>query len=69
MHSSPPCGTWPAKMISSNGKFIDIVMLILTKGRERSTDEYGELLVSTGFRLNRVIPTPARFAVIEAFVV
>lgn len=53
--------------VPSNGKFIDIVMLILTGGRERSIDEYRELLASAGFRLNRVVPTAAQFAVIEAF--
>ena len=53
--------------VPSNGKFIDIVMLILTGGRERSVDEYRDLLASTGFRLNRVIPTAAQLAVIEAF--
>lgn len=53
--------------VASNGKFIDIVMLVLTGGRERSVDEYRELLASTGFRLNRVVPTAAQFAVIEAF--
>jgi hypothetical protein len=52
--------------IPSNGKFIDIVMLILTGGRERSIDEYRELLASAGFRLNKVVPTPAQFSVIEA---
>lgn len=53
--------------IPSNGKFIDIAMLLLTGGRERSADEYRELLASTGFRLNRVVPTAAQFALIEAF--
>jgi hypothetical protein len=53
--------------IPSNGKFIDIVMLILTGGRERSVDEYRELLASAGFRLSKVAPTAAQFAVIEAF--
>jgi hypothetical protein len=53
--------------VPSNGKFIDIVMLILTGGRERSVDEYRDLLASAGFRLNRVVPTAAQFAVIEAF--
>ena len=52
--------------VPSNGKFIDIVMLILTGGRERSVDEYRDLLASTGFRLNKVFPTAAQFAVIEA---
>ena len=51
----------------SNGKFIDIVMLVLWGGRERSTDEYRDLLASAGFRLNRVFQTAAQFAVIEAF--
>jgi SAM-dependent methyltransferase len=53
--------------VPSNGKFIDIVMLILTGGRERTPDEYRELLASAGFRLTRVVPTAAQFAVIEAF--
>ena len=53
--------------IPSNGKFLDIVMLILTGGRERSVDEYRELLASAGFRLGKVVPTAAQFAVIEAF--
>jgi len=53
--------------VPSQGKFIDIVMLILTGGRERSVDEYRELLASTGFRLSKVVPTAAQFAVIEAF--
>jgi hypothetical protein len=55
-----------AENVPSSGKFIDIVMLILTGGRERSTDEYRDLLATTGFRLNRVVPTPSQFAVIEA---
>lgn len=53
--------------VPSNGKFIDVVMLVLTGGRERSVDEYRELLASAGFRLNKVFPTAAQFAVIEAF--
>jgi hypothetical protein len=56
-----------AENVPSSGKFIDIVMLILTGGRERSTDEYRDLLATTGFRLNQVVPTPSQFAVIEAF--
>jgi hypothetical protein len=55
------------KNVPSNGKFIDIVMLVLTGGRERSVEEYRELLASTGFRLNRVVPTASGFAVFEAF--
>jgi hypothetical protein len=53
--------------VPSVGKFIDIVMLVLTGGRERSVEEYRGLLAGEGFRLNRVVPTAAQFAVIEAF--
>ena len=53
--------------VPSSGKFIDIVMLVLTGGRERSVEEYRELLASTGFRLNKVVPTASQFAVIESF--
>jgi hypothetical protein len=56
-----------AENVPSNGKFIDIVMLVMTGGRERSMDEYRELLASAGFRPNKVFPTAAQFAVIEAF--
>jgi O-methyltransferase domain len=55
------------KNVPSNGKFIDIVMLVLTGGRERSVEEYRELLASAGFRLDRVVPTDTGFAVFEAF--
>jgi O-methyltransferase domain len=54
------------KNLPSVGKFIDIIMLTLTGGQERTESEYRDLLASAGFRLNRVIPTSAEFAVIEA---
>jgi hypothetical protein len=50
----------------SLGKFIDLIMLVLTGGRERGVDEYQQLLVGAGFRLDRVVPTAAEFAIIEA---
>ncbi len=50
----------------SMGKFIDVVMLVLMGGRERSLEEYGKLLASAGFRLNRTFPTSAHFVVMEA---
>jgi O-methyltransferase domain/Dimerisation domain len=53
--------------VPSPGKFIDIVMLVLTGGQERTVEEYRELLASTGFQLSKVVPTPAQFSVIEAF--
>jgi hypothetical protein len=45
---------------------VDVVMLVLTGGKERAEGEFRELLTSSGFRLNRVLPTPAGISVIEA---
>jgi len=56
----------PEENLPAMGKFTDVVMLVLTGGRERTSKEYSELLASTGFRLARVVPTTAEFAVIEA---
>jgi len=44
---------------------IDIDMLILVGGRERTEREYGELLAATGWRLARTIPTE-RQSLLEA---
>jgi hypothetical protein len=48
------------------GKFIDIAMLSLSGGRERTEAEYATLLASAGFRLNRVIPINSQFDIVEA---
>ena len=50
----------------SNGKLVDLLMLVLTGGRERTTEEYGKLLLRTGFRLQRVVPTGTDFVIIES---
>jgi len=52
--------------LPSLGKVIDLIMLVLTGGRERTVDEYRDLLAGGGFRLNKVVPTAAEFAIIEA---
>ena len=54
------------KNLPSTGKIIDIIMLTLTGGQERTDDEYRDLLASAGFRLSRVISTAAEFAIFEA---
>jgi hypothetical protein len=56
----------PGKNLPSAGKFVDVAMLVLTGGRERTMDEYRSLLADSGFRLNRVVETPAEFAIFEA---
>jgi hypothetical protein len=47
-------------------KPMDITMLALLGGRERTEEEYRILLDGAGFTLDRVVPTPTPFAVVEA---
>jgi len=49
------------------GKMLDITMLALTPGQERSESEYRALLEKAGFRLARVIPTGSAVSLVEAF--
>jgi len=44
----------------------DVNMLVCTGGRQRSEPEFRSLLDGAGFRLTRIIPTPARVGVIES---
>jgi len=46
-------------------KFIDLNMLVMTGGRERTETEFRDLYERAGFRLTRVIPTESPFSVIE----
>jgi hypothetical protein len=43
----------------------DVNMMVVTGGRQRSEAEFRELYGSAGFRLTRIIPTPAMSSVIE----
>jgi hypothetical protein len=47
-------------------KFIDLNMLVMTGGKERTEKEFRELLAAAGFRLLRVIPTELPTAIVEA---
>jgi hypothetical protein len=49
------------------GEMHDIIMLALTRGRERTEPEYRALLDNAGFRLTRVVPTESAVSVVEAF--
>jgi len=46
-------------------KFIDLNMLVMTGGRERTEVEFRDLYQRAGFRLTRVVPTESPFSVIE----
>lgn len=49
------------------GKILDINMLTITGGLERTEPEYQALLDRARFRLSRVVPTQSAVSVIEAF--
>jgi hypothetical protein len=48
------------------GKILDITMLTVAGGRERSEEEYRTILKKAGFRITRVIPTSSPVSIIEA---
>lgn len=48
------------------GKDLDIEMLVMTTGRERTADEWTKVLADGGWRLTRIVPTRGMSAVIEA---
>jgi ubiquinone/menaquinone biosynthesis C-methylase UbiE len=48
------------------GKMLDITMLTLTTGQERSEPEYRALLEKAKFKLSRVIPTSSPISIVEA---
>ncbi len=50
----------------SAAALMDINMLVLLPGRERSGREYGELLASAGLRLQEILPTHSPMQVIVA---
>ncbi|MGK5549467.1 methyltransferase [Streptomyces sp. URMC 127] len=47
-------------------KELDVIMLALVTGRERTEQEFRALLGEAGFRLDRIIPTPGFASIIEA---
>ena len=50
----------------SFGKWLDLHMLVMSSGRERTAEQYRMLLQAGGFDLTRVIPTPAGSSIVEA---
>jgi hypothetical protein len=50
----------------SLGKTIDLVMMTITGGKERTIEEHRALLASAGFQLNRAIPVSPDITIIEA---
>jgi hypothetical protein len=46
-------------------KLLDLEMLLMPGGRERTGDDFRELLTGAGFRLSRIVPTKSGKSVIE----
>ena len=46
-------------------KFMDLNMLVMTGGRERTEEEFRTLYEASGFRLTRIVPTESPFSVVE----
>jgi hypothetical protein len=50
----------------SVGKWLDLEMLMLPGGKERTEEEYRALFAGAGFRVTRVVQTKSPLCVIEA---
>ena len=48
------------------GKVLDMVMLVVPGGQERTEAEYADLFSKAGFKLSRVVPTDSSVSVVEA---
>jgi hypothetical protein len=47
-------------------KLIDLTMLAMVTGRERTAEEYDKLLAAAGYTMERIVPSPTPFSFIEA---
>jgi hypothetical protein len=56
----------PETNVASFSKLLDINMMVMTAGRERTKFEFQMLLRGADFRVNRIIPTLAPQSIIEA---
>ena len=48
------------------GKILDLEMLVMPGGRERTEQEFRALFDRAGFDLTRIVPTPSPLSVVEA---
>ena len=47
------------------GKLVDLHMMMVAGGMERTEEEYAELLDQAEFRLSRIVPTESIISVVE----
>jgi len=46
-------------------KFLDLDMLLFPGGLERTEQQFRDLFAASGWRLNRIIPTPSPVSIVE----
>jgi O-methyltransferase domain/Dimerisation domain len=56
----------PPDSSADRPNFADIEMLVMNGGRERTEEDFRQLLAGAGFRLDRIVPTKAPVSIIEA---
>jgi SAM-dependent methyltransferase len=56
----------PAGNTPHPGKLLDLAMLVMPGGEERTAEEYAALLKKAGFEMMRVIPTASPVSIVEA---
>ncbi len=56
----------PSGNVPSRGKWIDLTMLLFLHSRERTEDEYRDVLQQAGLHLVKITPTASPFSIIEA---
>ncbi len=61
-----PSGTVSPSPAFAEACRADVNMMAWTGGQERTAEEFGELLGSTGFHLTRIVPTAGPLSLIEA---
>lgn len=49
-----------------SAKWMDLGMLVDNTGRERTAEEFRDLLRQSGFEMSRVVPTASVFSPVEA---
>jgi hypothetical protein len=51
------------------GKLLDLNMLVLITGRERTADEFRDLLAKAGFKVTKIVPTKSSVSIVESVAV
>jgi hypothetical protein len=46
------------------GKWIDLDMMVMATGRERTAAEFRDLLAQAGFALEQIVPTPSPLGIV-----